>query len=194
MWWLKGAAAGFLECGTRNHKTALQAKAVGMSMPLVAPVDGVPAPAQTGGWSSRAVSSTEAGSWLRALLSRGNACGDGVTGHSLKSTTLDWAGKYGLSDKDQTLLGHHALKGESMYSYMRDKLASRLRAYEQMLQSVQHSLFLPDSTRSGMFCANPAKVSEASGHLSRENLRRVIPEDSTGMQQGGAPSERFSDV
>ena len=191
-----GAAAGFLECGTRDHKTALQAKTVGMSMPLVAPVNGVrqvpwglqflkvseevglpfrtrekgpllPAPAQTGGWSSRAVSSTEAGSWLRALLSRGNACGDGVTGHSLKSTTLDWAGKYGLSDKDQTLLGHHALKGESMYSYMRDKLASPLRAYEQMLQSVRHSLFLPDSTRSGMFCANPAKVSEASGQVFR---------------------------
>ena len=215
-------AAGFLECGTRNHKTALQTKAVGMAMPLVAPVNGVrqvpwglqflkvaeeaglpfgtrekgpllPAPAQTGGWSCRAVSSTEAGSWLRALLSRGNACGEGVTGHSLKSTTLDWAGKYGLSDKDQTLLGHHALKGESMYSYMRDKLASPLRAYEQMLQAVRHSLFIPDSTRSGMFRSSPVEVSEASGHLSHENLRRVIPEGRSDVQQGGALSERLSE-
>ena len=125
--------------------------------------------------------------------STGNACGDGVTGHSLKSTTLDWAGKYGLSDKGQTLLGHHALKGELMYSYMRDKLASPLRAYEQTLQSVRNSLFLPDSTRSGMFRANHAKVPEASVHLSSENLRRVIPEDSTSVQQGGGPSERFSE-
>ena len=90
-----GSAVGFLECGTRNHKTALQTQAVGVPMPLVAPINGVrqipwglqfltvseevglpfrtrekgpllPAPAQAGGWTSRAVSSTEAGNWLRA--------------------------------------------------------------------------------------------------------------------------------
>ena len=136
-----GVAVGFLECATRTHKTALQAQTVGVSMPLVAPVNGVrsvpwglqfikiveevglpfggrdkgpllPAPAQVGGWTGRAVSSSEAGSWLRALLSRGNSCGDGVSGHSLKSTTPDWCGKYGMSDKDQTLLGHHALESQ----------------------------------------------------------------------------------
>ena len=71
-----------------------------------------------------------------------------------------------MSDKDQTLLGHHALKGESMYSYMRDKLAAPLRAYEQMLLSIRHALFLPDSTRSGMF--QPFQD-------TRVNPRGVIP-------------------
>ena len=36
-----GVAVGFLECATRTHKTALQAQTVGVSMPLVAPVNGV---------------------------------------------------------------------------------------------------------------------------------------------------------
>ena len=76
-----GSAVGFLECGARDHKTALQTQALGSSMPLVAPVNGVrqvpwrlqfvriseevglpfhsrdpgpllPAPAQAGGWTS----------------------------------------------------------------------------------------------------------------------------------------------
>ena len=36
-----GSAVGFLECGARDHKTALQTQTVGVSMPLVAPVNGV---------------------------------------------------------------------------------------------------------------------------------------------------------
>ncbi|CAE7361739.1 unnamed protein product, partial [Symbiodinium sp. CCMP2456] len=136
----------------------------GVSMPLVAPVNGVlesawgpkfialaeevglpldgtrngpllPAPLEAGGWSSRSVTSEEAGEWLRALLSRGNKCTDSIKGHSLKATTLDWCGKYGMTDAVQTLLGHHALKGMTMYAYMRDKLAAPLREYEHMLSA-----------------------------------------------------------
>ena len=107
---------------------------------------------------------------------------------------LDWCGKYGLSDKDQTLLGHHALKGESMYSYMRDKLASPLRAYEQMLQSVRHALFLPDSTRSGMFSARPSEGSEVPGRSASDNLRGVIPEERSVLHPGCTPSDRLSEA
>ena len=218
-----GSAVGFLECGTRNHKTALQAQAVGVSMPLVAPITGIrqvpwglqfvrlseqvglpfssrdkgpllPAPAQVGGWSGRAVSSAEAGRWLRALLSRCNACGDGVSGHSLKSTTLDWCGKYGMSDKDQTLLGHHALKGESMYSYMRDKLAAPLRAYEQMLLSIRHALFLPDSTRSGMFQPEVRAAAEVQVQKTRVNPRGVIPGEPPSLPSGVTHSEAVSEA
>ena len=210
-----GSAVGFLECGTRNHKTALQAQTVGVSMPLVAPITGVkqvpwglqfvklseqvdlpfscrdkgpllPAPAQ--------VSSAEAGRWLRALLSRCNACGDGVSGHSLKSTTLDWCGKYGMSDKDQTLLGHHALKGESMYSYMRDKLAAPLRAYEQMLLSIRHALFLPDSTRSGMFQPEVRAAADVPVQGTCANPRGVIPGEPPSLPSGVTHSEAVSEA
>ena len=154
----------------------------------------LPAPAQVGGWSGRAVSSAEAGRWLRALLSRCNACGDGVSGHSLKSTTLDWCGKYGMSDKDQTLLGHHALKGESMYSYMRDKLAAPLRAYEQMLLSIRHALFLPDSTRSGMFQPEVHAAAEVQVQKTRVNPRGVIPGEPPSLPSGVTHSEAVSEA
>ena len=83
---------------------------------------------------------------------------EGITGHSLKSTTLDWSGKFGLSDSHQTVVGHHSLKGSTMYVYMRDKLASTLREYERMFGAIRHGLFLPDATRSGMLA--PAKSSD----------------------------------
>ena len=117
-----------------------------------------------------------------------------MSGHSLKSTTLDWCGKYGMSDKDQTLLGHHALRGESMYSYMRDKLAAPLRAYEQMLLSVRHALFLPDSTRSGMFKARASESAEVLGHASSEDPRRVIPEEQQVCPSNRPISEALSDA
>ncbi|CAE7296178.1 car, partial [Symbiodinium sp. CCMP2592] len=175
---------GYLECATRDHKTSHQASVQGMSMPLVAPVCGVrsepwgpkfvaiaasaglpldsdkdgpllPAPLEGGGWGKRSVTTDEAGGWLRSLLSKGNKCSDGVTGHSLKATTLDWCGKFGISEPAQVLLGHHALKGSAMYAYMRDKLAAPLREYEGMLRAIRRSLFLPDATRSGLFKPHP---------------------------------------
>ncbi|CAE7368600.1 unnamed protein product [Symbiodinium natans] len=181
---------GFIECATRCHKTAKQAAVQGVSMPLVAPINGIadfswglvfkevaesaglpldagrkgpllPAPDECGGWTQRSVSTVEAGEWLRALLEKGSMLSSGVSGHSLKHTTLDWCGKFGLEDVHQTLLGHHSLKKATMYAYMRDKLASPLREYERMLNAVKHSLFLPDSTRSGLFPAGEA--SEHSG-------------------------------
>ena len=87
----------------------------------------LPMPLEHEGWGSRAISSEEAGKWLRALLSLGNKCLERIMGHSLKATTLDWCGKFGLDEAAQTLLGHHALKGSAMFAHMRDKLAAPLR-------------------------------------------------------------------
>ena len=215
---------GFLECGTRHHKTARQSQAHGVSMPLVAPVNGVtstswgvqfvqlakdaglpfegtrsgpllPAPASHGGWLRRSVTSAEAGSWLRALLARGGHCTEGITGHSLKSTTLDWSGKFGLSDSHQTVLGHRSLKGSTMHVYMRDKLASPLREYERMLGAIRHGLFLPDATRSGMLAnAESSDVPDTSENLGpavsagtcdspSEMARKVISETFEDQEQ-----------
>ena len=205
---------GFLECGTRSHKTARQAAVQGVSMPLVAPVNGVtenawgprfvavalaaglplnnerqgpllPAPRDAGVWGERAVTSDEAGSWLRALLSRGHKCTDGVTGHSLKATTLDWCGKYGLQESEQTLLGHHALKGATMYAYMRDKLAAPLRSYEGMLGSVRKGLFLPAATRSGLFRVEAGEQGKTADS-SQDRWSLVRPGNTSPLTDGGS--------
>ena len=225
---------GFLECGTRSHKTARQAAVQGVSMPLIAPVNGVtenawgprfvavaltaglpltserqgpllPAPRDAGDWGERAVTSDKAGSWLRALLSRKHKCTDGVTGHSLKATTLDWCGKYGLQESEQTLLGHHALKGATMYSYMRDKLAAPLRSYEGMLSSVRKGLFLPDATRSGLFrveASDSVPVEQGmAAASSQDHWSLVRPENTSpvtdgdsGQVGGEAPPPEESDA
>ena len=192
-------------------------------MPLVAPVNGVtenawrprfvavaqaaglplaserqgpllPAPRDSGEWGERAVTSDKAGNWLRALLSRGHKCTDGVTGHSLKSTTLDWCGKYGLQELEQTLLGHHALKGATMYAYMRDKLAAPLRSYEGMLGSIRKGLFLPDATRSGLFRVEandsvPAEPGKAAAS-SQDHWSLIRPGTTSPMTDGDSRTAR----
>ena len=67
-----------------------------------------------------------------------------------------------MTDAVQTLLGHHALKGMTMYAYMRDKLAAPLREYEHMLSAVRKCLFIPDATRSGLFRSEAAQLPEHS--------------------------------
>ena len=91
------ANSGYLECGTRNHKSKRLVAKQGILMPLVAPIWGVgdsawgvkfldiarqakiplahgyegpllPAPQEAGTWSQRSVTSTELTSWLRRLL------------------------------------------------------------------------------------------------------------------------------
>ncbi|CAE7812845.1 unnamed protein product [Symbiodinium sp. CCMP2592] len=205
---------GYLECATRAHKTSNQAAVQGVSMPLVAPICGVrhepwgpkfvavaeaaglplspdkngpllPAPLEAGGWSERAVTTDEAGGWLRALLSRGNKCTDGVTGHSLKTTTLDWCGKFGVNETAQTLLGHHALKGSAMYAYMRDKLAAPLRIYERMLRAIRDSLFIPDATRSGLIRKDPLPAESSLGEPNSDQSWQHVEPMQPGIGEPG---------
>ena len=44
---------------------------------------------------------------------------DETTTHSLKSTTLVWAARYGMDDKSRCLLGHHTTKENSLACYSR---------------------------------------------------------------------------
>ncbi|CAE7324463.1 unnamed protein product [Symbiodinium sp. CCMP2592] len=195
---------GYLECATRAHKTSNQAAVQGVSMPLVAPICGVRhepwgpkfvavaeaaglplSPDMDRGWSERAVTTDEAGGWLRALLSRGNKCTDGVTGHSLKTTTLDWCGKFGVNETAQTLLGHHALKGSAMYAYMRDKLAAPLRIYERMLRAIRDSLFIPDATRSGLIRKDPLPAESSLGEPNSDQSWQHVEPMQPGIGEPG---------
>ena len=172
---------GFIECRTRDHKTANLVLQSGVSMPLVAPAMGVtssswairwarvaeevglgftedrkgpvlPAPDQRGGWTNRSVDAGEVTKWLHALLSRsGNDASPGTTSHTVKSTVLSWCAKYGMGRHPRLQLGHHTSGDGSLDTYGRDTLAPALLQLTSMLESIRRGVFLPDLTRSGRF-------------------------------------------
>ena len=222
---------GFLECSTLTHKTAKAVATTGLPMPLVAPAMGLskfswaavfvevansvglgvdkrgegpllPAPDQVGGWMSRSVTSAEAGAWLRQILKQGGHHAEGVTGHSLKSTTLSWATKFGL-DKHRCLqLGHHATGDGALRTYGRDFLAPALRQCNEMLTAVRNGVFFPDLSRSGRFQDSkpaskdfPVKVEdsgcESSGPASFDLVSQAADEQEVllGDFEGHGPPE-----
>ena len=172
---------GFIECRTRDHKTANLVLQSGVSMPLVAPALGVtsaswavrwakvaeevglgfsedrkgpvlPAPDQRGGWTKRSVDAGEVTKWLHALLARsGNAASPGTTSHTVKSTVLSWCAQYGMARHPRLQLGHHTSGDGSLDTYGRDTLAPALLQLTSMLESIRRGIFLPDLTRSGRF-------------------------------------------
>ena len=175
---------GFLECRTRSHKTGRIVMRQGLAMPLVAPILGLstppwgctfvdiarkvdhpfdhtlhgallPAPNIKGSWMDRPVSSQESTKWLRLVLEPFKDGSIMPSTHSLKSTTLSWAAKYGLEPHDRLLLGHHSTGKGSLECYSRDVLASPLREYDRMLKAIRDGFFHPDNTRSGMISETP---------------------------------------
>ena len=175
----EGRIAGYLECRTRSHKTARLVSRSGMAMPLIAPVWGVTsppwgmsfsrlfalsgrptesidhqpmllAPKPDGTWSNRSVTTTEAGKWLRKLLSNQAKSDLHSSAHSLKSTPLSWCAKWGLDPDVRLILGHHKTGKSSAECYGRDNLAKPLRDFDLVLQQIRTKAFVPDATRSGM--------------------------------------------
>ena len=175
----EGKISGYLECKTRSHKTSRLVAKGGLAMPLVAPIWGVTsppwglaflkvaqlvnrpvenidqeplltAPNLSGGWSGRAVTTKEAGKWIRNLLKSLEGGVEFTTIHTLKATPLSWCAKWGLEPDVRAILGHHSTGKTSAECYARDSLAKPLRDFELVLQQVRTKAFSPDSTRSGM--------------------------------------------
>ena len=101
----------------------------------------------------RSTISAEASDMLRFFLLDPDAQDtwsvDAKSSHSLKATLLVWASRYGMDENSRTLLGHHALSGDSLACYSRDMLARPLRKLDKMLADVRTRRFIPDATRSG---------------------------------------------
>ena len=101
----------------------------------------------------RSVISAEASDMLRFFIQDPDACDhssvEAKTSHSLKATLLIWASRYGMDENSRTLLGHHALPGDSLACYSRDMFARPLRKLDKMLADVRTRRFIPDTTRSG---------------------------------------------
>jgi len=174
-----GKISGYLECRTRSHKTGRLVARSGLAMPLVAPIWGVTsppwgltflrlcesakrplaginmgpmlaAPTPEGQWTDRAVTTTEAGKWLRNMLRSLAPSSEYTTIHTMKATPLSWCTKWGVDPYDRQLLGHHATGKASAECYGRDNLAKPLREFEAVLQQIRTRAFVPDATRSGM--------------------------------------------
>ena len=113
----------------------------------------LPAPSLEGGWSDRPISSKEVKLWLHAMLSElTDFCGDNLTGHCIKASTLSMLSRYyGASEEVRMVLGHHSMRNKSsLEAYSRDIQAYPLRVLEEMFRSIRPGSFCPDNTRSGI--------------------------------------------
>ena len=82
-----------------------------------------------------------------------------VGSHSLKTTCLSWASKFGMNKDHRRHLGYHVRPGDrSMDLYGRDTMAAPLRALVEVIDAIKTKRFHPDSTRSGTFAASSSQV------------------------------------
>ena len=195
-----GNQIGFIECKTRSHKSSRQVAQQGLAMPLIAPIMGVrnvswglkfievakavglglegrakgpllPAPTEAGEWSKRAVTSGEMSRWLQVLLKdEGNSAE--VSSHSLKSTSLSWCSKFGMSRHPRLQLGHHSTGDGTLNTYGRDFLAPALREYITVIEAVRQGIFMPDVSRSGHFDPSRPTPTEADDPIG--SFRRAF--------------------
>ena len=131
----------------------------------------MPAPDKSGLPTVRALSSGEAGAWLRSMLP--DREGMRTTSHSLKSTLLSYAAKRGISHLDRLCLGGHTHKDTSIADvYARDALARPLRLLAGMRFAQEH------------FCLMQAVLLASQAGLMKPGWRR------TRLNFGWAPSWR----
>ena len=180
---------GFVEARTRIHKTSTTAERKAMYMPYVALVNGIGsgswglkwkvvleelglldlgapfgpicrAPTVDGGFTKRPVSTSEGTNMINAYLGYKDGDQAATTTHSLKSTLLVWAARYGLSEPVRGLLGHHSLKENSVACYSRDMLSQPMRELCAMVYNIKLGNFVPDGTRSGWMVRKQAPLFE----------------------------------
>ena len=131
----------------------------GLGLPMEDPDHMVPAPMDESGkcWRNRYLTSEEGAEFLRLVLGVPKKSGRRISSHSLKSTTMSWASKFGISLESRAILARHASSiSNPTVLYSRDLISPVLREYDAMLQSIRMEGFEPDKTRSGMI--TPSKL------------------------------------
>ena len=102
-------------------------------------------------WSKRALTSEEGSGFLGRALQAPKTSERRISTHSLKSTVMSWASKYGLSEYTRAVLARHTSKAATATAvYSRDLLSPILRELNLVLAAIRNGSFNPDSTRSGM--------------------------------------------
>ena len=190
---------GYVESRTNILKTGTSDEKKALYMPLVAPVsasggkpwalewlkalgevgfrrDSIPVgalcrPPSGDGLAKRPLDSGEATELLNMYLGYDNDHDKRTTSHSLKATTWVWASRYGMEENARTLLGHHALPGDSLACYSRDMLSRPLRLMDEMMSSIRAGRFKPDLTRAGWLSQAQSMREEYSQAMSQEHSR-----------------------
>ena len=129
----------------------------------------MPAPNKQGLPTVRALSSSEAGAWLRELLPSRE--GLRTTSHSLKSSLLSFAAKRGISHLDRLALGGHSHSARMSDVYARDALARPLRLLAGMISEIRSGSFVPDAGRAARF---PGRTNEADLNAEVPEAVRVL--------------------
>ena len=153
------------------------------------PLPALPSVDRHGEFTTRPLTTAEAGKWTRELLTHSpHAPGDpveGISSHSFKTTTLSWVSKHGsCSPYERKILGYHADSSEdSMHCYSRDVIAEPLRKYSLVIQDVSFGIFEPDSTRSGYFpkARGTGPKEDASLEGSEQEWSKIISGNESGV-------------
>ena len=125
----------------------------------------LPALAAGGGWHPVPYTTNEFAKSFRAILQEKGfdetALAD-IGAHSLKTTCLSWASKFGIEKERRRHLGYHVTPGDRVVDlYGRDTMAAPLRSLVEVITAVKEGTFDPDATRSGAFRAVAASPSSA---------------------------------
>lgn len=104
----------------------------------------------------RFVTSEEVGKLLRGLIGLGIDVPDfnvpHVSSHSLKSTGLSWAARYGMTWPDRAVLGRHqSLTSETVAVYSRDLAIGPVSRFANVVKAIHLGAFRPDAERSCFF-------------------------------------------
>ena len=105
------------------------------------------APNSDGTFTKRPLTPSEVSDMLNEFLETTGGDGE-TTSHSLKAKALVWCARYVVGDKERAMLGHHAIKENSMACYSRDLLAGPKRMLCAMLLNMRLGNYTPDGTRS----------------------------------------------
>ena len=143
-------------------------------------------------WQHRAVSTSEAGSWLRSLLSKRLGEIDYTTIHTLKSTPWSWCAKAGLSEPTRLMLGHHVTGKHSADVSARDVLAAPLREFDTVLQQIRNGALRPDATRSGMLSAPSQEDPKDNFTVEEEGAPEDIDQSSSSSESDSGSDESHS--
>ena len=106
--------------------------------------------------TERPLSSSGAGSWMRALLSvDGTNKQIRFSSHSLKATCLSYAAERGCSFEDRLSLGYRTHSWKMALVYSRNGTSRQMRVLECMLKENRDKRFNTNDTRSGRLGSLP---------------------------------------